>query len=247
MGRLAARGALDWRPVRLPATCAVPEAQDGSEGPRERLSGRRTTARVTIDARLRIAWQESRWFQTNCRKRSLRIRKRGVAGMTAPGRVLVVDDNQMNRALLRERLVRQALYVEEAGDGHDALRKLAAKPFDLVLLDVMMPVRGGFDTLRSIKTDPGLCEVPVLMISAFGEIDSVVRCLQLGAEDYLPKPFEPAVLRARVGTCLERKQPLGPIAFRAEGRAAAAQRAAALHRRSAVGLGDHHRGKLLRG
>jgi CheY-like chemotaxis protein len=68
--------------------------------------------------------------------------------MTAPGRVLVVDDNQMNRALLRERLVRQALYVEEADDGHDALRKLAAKPFDLVLLDVMMPGLDGFDTLR---------------------------------------------------------------------------------------------------
>jgi len=126
--------------------------------------------------------------------------------MTAPGRVLVVDDNQMNRALLRERLVRQALYVEEADDGHDALRKLAAKPFDLVLLDVMMPGLDGFDTLRSIKTDPALCEIPVLMISAFGETDSVVRCLQLGAEDYLPKPFEPAVLRARVGTCLERKR-----------------------------------------
>jgi adenylate cyclase len=126
--------------------------------------------------------------------------------MTAPGRVLVVDDNQMNRALLRERLVRQALYVEEADDGHDALRKLAAKPFDLVLLDVMMPGLDGFDTLRSIKTDPALCEIPVLMISALGEIDSVVRCLQLGAEDYLPKPFEPAILRARVGICLDRKR-----------------------------------------
>src|SRR2546429_15465 len=89
-----------------------------------------TSARVTMDGRLPIAWQECRWFQTNCRKRPLRIGKRGVAGMTAPGRVLVVDDNQMNRALLRERLVLQALYVEEADDGHDALRKLAAKPFD---------------------------------------------------------------------------------------------------------------------
>src|SRR2546425_3526038 len=126
--------------------------------------------------------------------------------MTMQGRVLVVDDNETNRALLRERLVRQALHVEEAGDGHDALRKLAAKPFDLVLLDVMMPGLDGFETLRSIKTDPGLCEVPVLMISAVDETDSVVRCLQLGAEDYLPKPFEPAVLQARVGTCLERKR-----------------------------------------
>jgi len=68
----------------------------------------------------------------------------------------------------------------------------------------MMPGLDGFETLRSIKTDPGLCEVPVLMISAVDETDSVVRCLQLGAEDYLPKPFEPAVLQARVGACLER-------------------------------------------
>jgi adenylate cyclase len=126
--------------------------------------------------------------------------------MTAQGRVLVVDDNDINRALLKERLVRQVLQVEEAGDGHDALRKLAEKPFDLVLLDVMMPGLDGVETLRRIKTDPRLLEIPVLMISASGEIDSVVRCLQLGAEDYLPKPFEPAVLRARVGTCLERKR-----------------------------------------
>src|SRR6267378_1751012 len=160
MGRLARRGGSDWRPVRLPITSAPPSDREGGEDPRESLSGCRTTARVTIDARLQIALQDSRCFQTNCRKPSLRTCRRGVTGVTGPGRVLVVDDNQMNRALLRERLVRQALYVEEADDGHDALRKLAAKPFDLVLLDVMMPGLDGFDTLRSIKTDPALCEIP---------------------------------------------------------------------------------------
>src|SRR3977135_3383416 len=98
--------------------------------------------------------------------------ERGVARMTLQGRVLVVDDNETNRTLLRERLLRQALHVEEAGDGHEALRKLAAKPFDLVLLDVMMPGLDGFDTLRSIKTDPALCEIPGLMISALGEKSS---------------------------------------------------------------------------
>ena len=84
--------------------------------------------------------------------------------MTAPGRVLVVDDNQMNRALLKERLVRQALYVEEASDGHDALRKLAAKPFDLVLLDEQ----------RDGAAHAGLVE---------GRLDAAVRGNALGDAD----------------------------------------------------------------
>ncbi len=122
------------------------------------------------------------------------------------GRVLVVDDLAANRTVLATRLLHLGLTVEVASDGRDALRKLAAERFDLVFLDVMMPVMNGFETLRCIKVDPGLRDIPVLMISAFGEIASVVRCLELGAEDYLPKPFEPAVLQARVGACLEKKR-----------------------------------------
>ena len=126
--------------------------------------------------------------------------------MTVAGRVLVVDDLVVNRKVLAERLVRQGLIVEEAENGLMALEKLEATPFDLVFLDVMMPVLDGFETLRRIKASPTLREVPVLMLSALGETDGVARCLELGAEDFLPKPFEPAVLRARVNTCLERKR-----------------------------------------
>ena len=126
--------------------------------------------------------------------------------MTLQGRVLVVDDLAANRSLLAARLVRQGLSVDEAVDGLEAMRKLSEGQFDLVLLDVMMPELDGYETLRRIKDDPELREIPVLMISAVGDIDSVVRCLDLGAEDYLSKPFEPAVLRARVSASLEKKR-----------------------------------------
>jgi adenylate cyclase len=122
------------------------------------------------------------------------------------GVILVVDDDQSNREMLARRLAREGHHVHAAADGPAALDLLKAQPIDLVLLDVMMPGMDGYEVLRRLKSDPALREVPVLMISALDELDSVVRCVQLGAEDYLPKPFDPVLLRARIGACLEKKR-----------------------------------------
>jgi len=135
----------------------------------------------------------------------------GFAGETAGGaparpRVLVVDDNETNRDLLVIRLEKQDYRVETAEHGAIALAMLAASPFDLVLLDVMMPEVNGYEVLERIKANPALSHLPVIMISALSEIDSVVRCIELGAEDYLAKPFNPVLLKARVGACLEKKR-----------------------------------------
>ena len=94
-------------------------------------------------------------------------------------------------------------------NGQEALEILTKKPFDLVFLDIMMPVMNGYETLEHIKADTALRDVPVIMISALDELDSVVKCIKLGAEDYLPKPFSPVLLQARVGACLEKKKTSG--------------------------------------
>jgi class 3 adenylate cyclase len=120
------------------------------------------------------------------------------------GVILVVDDNEGNRELLTRRLGRDGHRVILATHGKEALELLAREPVDLVLLDVMMPEMNGYEVLQHLKADPGLRDVPVLMISSLDEIDSVVRCIELGAEDYLPKPFNPVLLRARIGACLEK-------------------------------------------
>jgi adenylate cyclase len=124
----------------------------------------------------------------------------------ARGTILVVDDNEDNRHMLARRLRRQGYAVQTAAGGRAALTALREAPVDLVLLDVMMPDLDGYAVLQQIKSDPTLRDIPVLMISALDELDSVVRCIQLGAEDYLGKPFEPVLLQARVGACLEKKR-----------------------------------------
>jgi class 3 adenylate cyclase len=96
--------------------------------------------------------------------------------------------------------------VGTASNGREALDRLSARSYDLVLLDIMMPELDGFGVLERMKADPVLRHVPVIMISAVSEIDSVIRCIELGADEYLPKPFSPVLLRARVGACLERKR-----------------------------------------
>jgi sigma-B regulation protein RsbU (phosphoserine phosphatase) len=121
------------------------------------------------------------------------------------GRVLAVDDNENNRDMLARRLQRQGLVVQTAVDGRQALDLVRAQPFDLVLLDIMMPEFDGFSLLQAIKGDPKTRHIPVIMISALDEIDHVVRCIEAGAEDFLPKPFDPTLLRARIGACLEKK------------------------------------------
>jgi serine phosphatase RsbU (regulator of sigma subunit) len=122
-----------------------------------------------------------------------------------PARVLVVDDNEMNRDLLARRLQREGHQVELAVDGVDALAKLNAGAFDLVLLDIMMPGMDGYQVLAHLKADEALRHVPVMLISALDDTDSVVKGLALGADDYLPKPFNPHILRARVNASLARK------------------------------------------
>jgi len=122
------------------------------------------------------------------------------------GAILVVDDDQSNREMLARRLLREGHQVESASDGRQALEVLRSRPVDLVLLDVMMPGMDGYEVLKHLKSDQALRDIPVLMISALDQMDSVVRCIGLGAEDYLPKPFDPVLLRARIGACLEKKR-----------------------------------------
>jgi CheY-like chemotaxis protein len=122
------------------------------------------------------------------------------------GSILVVDDDEANRDLLIRHLQRQGHRATPAADGLQALEALRAGRFDLVLLDVMMPEMDGYQTLEKMKGDPALRDVPVIMISALDEIDSVARCIELGAEDYLPKPFDPVLLRARIEAGLEKKR-----------------------------------------
>ncbi len=124
----------------------------------------------------------------------------------AAARVLVVDDNEDNRAILERRLLRQGYAVECAEDGNRALQMVAEKPFDLVLLDVMMPEVDGYEVLEKIKDDPETRDIAVIMISALDEISSIVRCIERGAEDYLPKPFDPVLLKARISASLEKKR-----------------------------------------
>jgi class 3 adenylate cyclase len=132
----------------------------------------------------------------------------GGAGDAARDRgvILVVDDNEDNRDMLARRLRRQGYQVLTAGGGTAALATLTATPVDLVLLDVMMPDLDGYAVLQRLKAEPTLRDIPVLMISALDDLDSVVRCIQLGAEDYLAKPFDPVLLQARIGACLEKKR-----------------------------------------
>ena len=121
----------------------------------------------------------------------------------------MVDDDAGNRDVLARRLSREGYEVRTAPDGEAALAALpggSGAPVDLALLDVRMPGMDGYELLRRMKADPALRDIPVLMISALDQLESVVRCIELGAEDYLPKPFEPVLLRARIGACLEKKR-----------------------------------------
>lgn len=122
------------------------------------------------------------------------------------GHLLVVDDNEMNRDVLVRRLERQGHTVEIARDGEEALDMMRAQPFDLVLLDIMMPKVNGFQVLEQMQTDLRLRDVSVIVISALDELESVVKCIELGAEDYLFKPFNPVLLRARVNASLQKLQ-----------------------------------------
>jgi sigma-B regulation protein RsbU (phosphoserine phosphatase) len=121
--------------------------------------------------------------------------------------LLVVDDNEDNRYTLTRRLHREGYKnLSLASNGREAIDRLNAQPFDLVLLDIMMPDMNGYDVLEQVKATPALRDIPIIMISSLDEIESVIRCIELGAEDYLNKPFNPTLLRARVGASLEKKR-----------------------------------------
>jgi len=122
------------------------------------------------------------------------------------GQILVVDDNRVNRIKLSRSLEQQGHAVALAEHGQQALDMLAQRSFDLVLLDIIMPEMDGYQVLERIKSDSVLRDIPVIVISAVDEIDSAVRCIEMGAEDYLPKPFNPVLLRARLNACLGKKR-----------------------------------------
>ena len=128
--------------------------------------------------------------------------------MSVRGTVLVVDDDPTNRLLLQRRLEQQGLAVEVAADGLVALERLGAPgcDVDVVLLDILMPRLDGYGVLARMRADPRLRHVPVVVISALDDLDGVVRCIELGADDFLPKPFDPVLLRARIGAGLSRKR-----------------------------------------
>ena len=123
-----------------------------------------------------------------------------------PGRLLVVDDNKVNRILLARGLEGQGHRVETAENGKQALEKLRSESFDLVLLDIEMPEMNGYQVLETCLRDSDLREIPIIMTSSLDEIESVVKCVELGAEDYLNKPVNPILLRARVNASLEKKR-----------------------------------------
>jgi signal transduction histidine kinase/DNA-binding NarL/FixJ family response regulator len=123
-----------------------------------------------------------------------------------PASILVVDDNELNRDLLVRRLNRQGHTVTVAINGREALAHLENAHFDLILLDIMMPEMNGYEVLAHLKADPVLQHIPVIVISAANETESIIKGIELGAEDYLVKPFNPLFLRARINASLEKKR-----------------------------------------
>jgi len=130
----------------------------------------------------------------------------GHRGVPGTGHLLVVDDNKVNRLLLGRGLEHQGHTVAFAENGVHALAMLRSQPFDLVLLDIQMPEMDGYQVLEQITSDLHLRDIPVIMTTATEELDSVVRCIELGAEDYLTKPVNPVLLRARINASLEKKR-----------------------------------------
>lgn len=125
---------------------------------------------------------------------------------SAKATILVVDDNEDNRYTLVERLKRLGYdTVETAENGRQALEMMAERNFDVILLDIMMPGISGYEVLERMRGEAKLRDIPVIMISAVDQLESVVRCIELGAEDYLPKPFNAVLLKARLGACLDKK------------------------------------------
>lgn len=129
-----------------------------------------------------------------------------VARDKSHGRILIADDNDINRDILCHQLARLGHHTGQVTNGVEALEAVRREPWDVLLLDVMMPVKNGFEVLCEIRADEELRHIPVIMLSALDEVSSVVRCIEIGAEDYLAKPFEWVVLKARIAAALEKKR-----------------------------------------
>lgn len=126
--------------------------------------------------------------------------------MDERARVLIVDDEPFNIDYLEQELEDLDCETVSAGDGREALELVAADAPDLILLDIMMPQMDGFQVLARLKSDQALRDIPVIVISALDDMGSVVKGIEMGAEDYLPKPFDPVLLKARMSACLEKKR-----------------------------------------
>jgi two-component system cell cycle response regulator len=126
--------------------------------------------------------------------------------LNTQGHILIVDDNRLNRMRLAHSLQQEGHRSAMAENGRQAMEMLWAEPFDVVLLDIIMPEMDGYQVLEEMKRDSRLREIPVIVISALDEMESIVRCIEMGATDYLPKPFEVALLRARLNASLANKR-----------------------------------------
>jgi two-component system cell cycle response regulator len=126
--------------------------------------------------------------------------------MTGPGTILVVDDDLLNRILLSTNLREDGYTVELAENGRQALEMLGAQPFDVVLLDLLMPEMDGYQVLEQMKANSTWRNIPVIVVSSLDEMESILRCIEMGATDYLPKPFDAALLHARIGASLASKR-----------------------------------------
>jgi DNA-binding response OmpR family regulator len=128
------------------------------------------------------------------------------ASTSPPGTILIADDNRVSQLLLGRGLEQQGHTIVCADHGRKALELLRSQHFDLMLLDVLMPELDGYQVLAELKLDPHLRDIPVIMTSSLDELDSVVRCVEMGAEDYLTKPINPVLLNARISASLEKKR-----------------------------------------
>jgi DNA-binding response OmpR family regulator len=126
--------------------------------------------------------------------------------MNSPATILVVDDDRLNRILLSTNLQEDGYTVELAENGRRALEMLGEQPFDVVLLDLLMPEMDGYQVLEQMKANSTWRNIPVIVVSSLDEMDSILRCIEMGATDYLPKPFDAALLHARIGASLASKR-----------------------------------------
>lgn len=129
-----------------------------------------------------------------------------IASGEQEGSILIVDDDEGNRTMLSRRLQRLGFQTTTAENGRSALEKLKGARFDLMLLDIQMPELNGYQVLECLKADPAIRDIPVVVLSASDETERIARCIEMGAEDYLPKPFDPILLQARIGASLEKKR-----------------------------------------